>query len=454
MPDDPTPPESQTPGTAGGASEPGPYPDTITPDAPAGGGGPRSERPPGDVSPHGAEPDDHLIWAAPGDAAGARRRARRLRLPAALAAAAILGGGLVAAGEQVFGVGGGTPGQLSIANGSRTPTVATGGIDAAVVAAKVQPAIVDVSSQVMGVGGVGTSAGTGMIVTGSGAVVTNNHVVQGATSVRVQMPSRHRSYPARVIAVDPSQDIALLQMTGVSGLPTVTFANRSSIRVGEAVVAIGNAYGLGGAPSVTSGTIVATNRAVTASDGLASSEHLTGMLETNASLARGDSGGPLVDAAGHVVGMDTAANTSPNAQASGTIAFAIPSGRLTQVVRAIQDGAPRASIVRTRTAFLGVDVENATGGGAFGVPGTGPGTGASTTRGALVVAVVPRTPAAQIGLQPGDIIVSADGRRVTTRSVLSAVIKSKRPGQRITLTWQAGATTSRSAVTLAEGPVA
>ncbi|HUY96641.1 MAG TPA: trypsin-like peptidase domain-containing protein [Verrucomicrobiae bacterium] len=390
-------------------------------------------------------------FADPGDAPGAPRR--WLRFPAALALAALVGGGLVAGGEQILGSHGGSP-SLSIASGARTPTVATSGIDASSVAAKVEPAVVDVSARVLEVGGTGTSAGTGMIVTSGGEVLTNNHVVAGATSITVTLPARHQSFPARVIAVDPTQDIALLQLEGAGGLPTVTFANPVSVHLGEPVVAIGNAYGIGGTPSVSSGTIVALDRAVTASDGVASSEHLVGMLQTNAQLARGDSGGPLVDASGDIVGMDTAAATSPNPASTSTTAFSIPSGRLTSVVSSIQRGSHSALLVRTRTAFLGIDVGTTQTAANFGFPGYGDGTPAPSVPGALVLAVIPGTPAAASGLQPGDVITAADGHPVRSPAQLKSVIKTRRPGQSLSLTWQAGATVSHGTVQLAPGPVA
>ncbi len=427
--------------------------DEPTPYAPEGssGGVPPAEQA------EQAEPGDPDAWSPAGDHETARRRRHRLRLPAALAAAAIVGGGLVVAGEQVTRIGGGPSPQLSIASGSHTPAVTTGGIDAAAVAARVEPAVVDVTAQVLELGGTGTSAGTGMIVTSRGEVVTNNHVVQGSTSVSVEVPAQHRSYAARVIAVDPSRDIALLQMEGASGLPTVTFANPVDVRVGEPVVAIGNAYGLGGTPAVSSGTIVALDRPVTASNGQSSSEHLTGMLQTNARLARGDSGGPLVDASGDVVGMDTAAATTPFSAQTSTIAFAIPSGRVTSVVGSIQRGTQSAAILRTPPAFLGVDVSTSGPGLNGGIPGFGGDGGVGTvpqTPGALVLAVVPGTPAAQLGLQPGDVITSAAGHPITSRGALRAIIVGRRPGQRLALNWLAGPTRYHGTVTLATGPVA
>ena len=125
------------------------------------------------------------------------------------------------------------------------------------VAASVDPAVVDINTVFQTATGSGTAAGTGIIVTSTGEVLTNNHVVEGATSITVQIAGRTGSYTASVLGVDPTADVALIQVNGVSGLHTATFADTSTLQVGESVVAIGNAGGVGGAPSVTQGTIVA-----------------------------------------------------------------------------------------------------------------------------------------------------------------------------------------------------
>jgi S1-C subfamily serine protease len=116
--------------------------------------------------------------------------------------------------------------------------------------------VVDINTVFQTANGSGTAAGTGIILTSTGEVLTNNHVVEGATSITVQIAGRAGSYAAYVIGVDPTADVAIIQIHGVSGLPTATLADSSTLQRGESVVAIGNAGGAGGAPSVTQGTIV------------------------------------------------------------------------------------------------------------------------------------------------------------------------------------------------------
>ena len=165
-------------------------------------------------------------------------------------------------------------------------------IDVAAVAAATDPAVVDVDTALDALEGGGTGAGTGMVVSPGGLVVTNNHVVQGADTVTVVVPG-HGGHPASVIGTDPSADIAVLKVSGLSGLPTVKFGDSSSATVGLPVVAIGNALGLGGAPTVTQGIISAPGRTITATDETGSNpETLHGLLQTDAPIAPGNSGGP------------------------------------------------------------------------------------------------------------------------------------------------------------------
>src|SRR5205823_8336056 len=149
----------------------------------------------------------------------------------------------------------------------------------AAIAAKVSPAIVDINTVL----GNGAAAGTGMLISSTGEILTNNHVVNGSTSITVTVQGRSQRYSAHVVGVDISQDIAVIQIDGsVSGLPTVKFADSSSLTLGERVVALGNALGRGGAPNVTSGQITALDQTITASSGGSSSETLNGMIQSDA----------------------------------------------------------------------------------------------------------------------------------------------------------------------------
>src|SRR5882672_953338 len=196
----------------------------------------------------------------------------------------------IAAGGSGIGVGWG------LAKALRTPTAvqspiaiasptapSNGAIDDNGIAAKVSPAIVDINT----VTGTGQAAGTGMIITSDGQVLTNHHVVDGSITIHVTISGRSGTFTAHVVGVAPSADVALIQIEGVSGLPTVSFGSSSTVKVGDSVVAMGNALGLGGAPSVSTGTVTGLNQTITASEGNGQSEQLTGMIESNAPISPG-----------------------------------------------------------------------------------------------------------------------------------------------------------------------
>src|SRR5437773_753225 len=136
----------------------------------------------------------------------------------------------------------------------------------------------------------GSAARTGMVLTSSGEVLTNNHVIRGATSIKVTAVATGRTYTAKVVGTDPADDVAVLQLQGASGLKTIGTTDSSKLAVGTAVVALGNAYGAGGTPSVVTGNIVALDQTITAGDaGGGAAEQLSGLIETNAALQPGDS---------------------------------------------------------------------------------------------------------------------------------------------------------------------
>ena len=185
------------------------------------------------------------------------------------------------------------------------------------IAAKVDPGLVDVNVT-FGYQNVG-GAGTGIVLTSDGEVLTNNHVIDGATKISVTDLGNGQTYPAAVVGYDSTHDIAVLQLQGASGLRTATLS-KSAPTVGEEVVAIGNVGGRGGTPTTAGGSITGLNQSITASDSLdGTNEQLTGLIETNADVQEGDSGGSLVNSAGQVIGMDTAASSSYSFQSqSGT----------------------------------------------------------------------------------------------------------------------------------------
>jgi S1-C subfamily serine protease len=279
----------------------------------------------------------------------------------------------------------------------------------------------------------GQAAGTGMVLTSSGEVLTNNHVIRGATSIRVSVPGTGRSYAAKVVGYDISDDVAVLQLSGASHLKTVTLG--SSAKVGQAVKAVGNAGGTGTLVSAP-GVVTGIARAITVSDEQGSTARLTGLIETNAALRPGDSGGPLLNAAGRVVGMNTAASTGYGVQdMAASDGYAIPIAKAAAIAKRIEAGQASAKIHVGGTAFLGVALAPA----AYGT-------------GAAVASVVPGGPAAKARLVPGNVIVSLDGRSVTSTASLGAIVLREKPGAQVALAYVDGAGTHTVTVTLASGP--
>jgi S1-C subfamily serine protease len=278
------------------------------------------------------------------------------------------------------------------------------------------PSVVDIDTSVDEDNGVGESAGSGMILTSSGEVLTNNHVVEDAATISVVIYGRQRPVAARVVGVDTVHDVALLQLTGVGPLPHVALGDSGDLKVGEGVVAIGNALGIGGPPAVTAGAVSALDQSITAtSEVTPGSERLKGLIETDAQIQPGDSGGPLINAAGRVVGMVTAAVTT---EGGAPIGFAIPINQAMAIAKNIEKGVATNGIIVGLSAFLGVEVQGVTS-GRGGAPATG----------AFVVAVVPGGPAATAGVVRGDTITSMDGRALSDEpSSLSGILHALRPG--------------------------
>lgn len=263
----------------------------------------------------------------------------------------------------------------------------------------------------------GAAAGSGMVLTSSGTVLTNNHVIAGATTIRVVVPATSHSYSARVVGYDRTADVALLRLSGASNLRTVTVSHAKP-SIGQAVTAIGNAGGTGSLTPAR-GTITGLNRSIVASDGQSSPEQLTGLIETDAGVQPGDSGGPLLDTAGRVLGMDTAASANSAYAANASDAYAIPIGRAIAIAKEIALGKASSTVHVGATAFLGVEVQTA--GNDLGV----------SSSGAVIAGVVPNGPAANAGLVPGDVITAIDGRSISTAEQVSPLILAKKPGAKI-----------------------
>jgi S1-C subfamily serine protease len=293
-------------------------------------------------------------------------------------------------------------------------------VNVTTVVRRVNPGVVDVNSQLGPENG--GAAGTGMVLNASGEVLTNNHVVDGATSVQVVDVGNGRTYTASVVGTDKADDVAVLQLQGASGLSTVTTGDSSNVAVGNAVAAFGNAGGIGGTPSVASGHVTGLGQSITAYDDVMnSSENLTGLIQTDAAIQPGDSGGPLVDSQGRVIGMDTAASSSMHFRSQGSMAgFAIPINRALSIAAQIEHGTASGSIHIGPTAFLGIAISS---------------TQQTGTPGVVVGSVIAGEPAQNIGLQAGDVITAVDGVNVTTPTQLTQEMQKLHPGQTVSVSW-------------------
>jgi len=365
--------------------------------------------------------------------------------------------------QQSQGNGQGTGNGLGLGNGpgsgngsGNASGAAVGDATLRAVKAAVEPGLVDITSNLRYEDG--TAAATGMVISSNGLVLTNNHVIDATTGLSAAVVETGKRYPARVLGYDKTADVAVLQLVGASGLRTVPLGDSGTVKLGDGVVAIGNAAGTGGA-AVVGGSITGLNQTITASDQGSGngSETLHGMLETNANIIPGDSGGPLSSTAGKVIGMDTAAASGSFGDTEPNVGFAIPIKRALSIARQIVAGRGSSSIQIGLTGFLGVLVWPTTqsspstqqrlqaeAGGAIGRPGSClntdvnapvPPTVAPVSQGALVDGVLCGTAAVKAGLSGGDVITAVNGQPVTSPTSLDSLMAHYRPGQSVQVTW-------------------
>lgn len=332
-----------------------------------------------------------------------------------------------------YAIHGTAPGSTTTATTSGgTPVAGTTNVSA--IAGKVAPALVDVYTTLAyrTAGG----AGTGMVVTSTGLVITNNHVIAGATSIKAIDLGNGKTYTASILGYDVSHDVAVLQLQGASGLPTATVA-RSAVRVGTKVVAVGNAGG-NGPPTAAAGVVTGLDRAITALSELSgTTEHLTGLIETDAAIQSGQSGGALVNRRGRVVGMVTAGSSGFAVSQSDSRGYAVPAQAFGPIVGDIVAGRASATVHVGATAILGVRVM------------------ATQTTGAFVVDVMSTSPAATAGIAPGDRIVGLSGQPVRSPDTVSRVLAAAQPGTRVHVDLVDPAGQARSVtVVLVAGPPA
>ena len=299
-------------------------------------------------------------------------------------------------------------------------------------AAAVAPQLVNISTRFGYNNAVG--AGTGIVIDPGGIVLTNNHVISGATDIRAFSIGNGQSYGVDVVGYDRTQDVAVLQLRGAGGLPAAAIGG--GVAVGEPLTALGNAGGGGGAPAAVSGKVVALNQTVSATDTLTgATENLGGLIQVDAPIKPGDSGGPLINQGGQVVGMNTAATDSY--KMSGGQGFAIPIGQAMGVADAIRGGAGSNTVHIGPTAFLGLGVMDNGG------------------NGARVERVVGSGPAAGAGITAGDVITAVDGTPINGATSMTDVLVPHHPGDTITVALHAKSGGDRTVnVTLADGPPA
>jgi S1-C subfamily serine protease len=350
------------------------------------------------------------------------------------------------------------------------------------------------------------AAGTGMVINaGSGLVLTNNHVIENATKITATVAATGQNFQAKVVGYDVTGDIALIQLQHPSGLHQVPLGDSAKVKAGDAVTALGNAEGRSEIIPAA-GHITGVNRSITASDqgGAVQSETLHGMLQTDAGIVSGDSGGPLVNAAGQVIGMDTAGNDVRLPDQQAAAGFAIPVNTALSVASEIAAGHASSTISIGYPPFIGVYVgqgtssdpqqqaaaqqqqqNNGFGGNGFGGNGFGgngfggngsagngsagsgpdqscytndsnlptPSTIAPVSSGTLVVGTICSGPAAAAGMAAGSVITSLNGQTVGAPQSLHTQLTKYRPGDAVSLTWVTPSGQQRTAnVTLTAGP--
>jgi S1-C subfamily serine protease len=285
----------------------------------------------------------------------------------------------------------------------------------------------------------GFIAGTGMVLTPGGLVLTNNHVVADTSGLTAQLAGRGPVYRAVVIGVDPTQDVAVIQLEGATGLPITPFDLSGSLGVGDPVTGLGNALGRDRAPVAAKGTVTSLDETILVEDQEATIvETLDGVVCFNAPIQPGDSGGPLLEASGRVIGMDTAGALNAGTGASSKWGCAIPITRAMTIAHEIESGTPSPYIDTGHRGVLGVAVVNSTG-----------------VQGCVVTTVTAGEAGSGAGLTPGDVITIVAGIPVTSASDFNIVMQDRRPGDDVTVTWRDvyGAAHSAAAV-LGAGPPA
>lgn len=276
----------------------------------------------------------------------------------------------------------------------------------------------------------GTGAGTGLVLDADGTVVTNHHVVDGATKIEVTVVATGQTYEATYVGGDAVTDVAVLRLEGASGLTPVDLSDDAA-QVGDEITAVGDAGGDGGTLTAAPGTVSALGQDITveATDGSAS--RLTDLIQMDAYVVPGDSGGAVLDDEGEVVGMNVAASRDTR----NVTGYAIPIATVESIVDQIEAGDESGDVELGYSGYLGVGLD-------------------PSASSPVVTQVIDDTAAEDAGLAVGDTITAVDGEAVRTAEALRAAIAAHDPGERVTITWTTSdADTESATVTLGEGPV-
>lgn len=308
----------------------------------------------------------------------------------------------------------------------------SGSVDVGAVAEQVGPSVVTISADIAATssnssGGEGVSIGTGVIISADGEIVTNAHVVEGTTDIRVRLAGQTEPMPAELVASDIGNDLALLRIEA-DDLQAATFADSAAPELGDEVVAIGFALALDGAPSVTQGIVSAVDRTIQTGAGA-----LDGLIQTDAAISSGNSGGPLVDADGNIIGINTAVLRNTMTTAASNIGFAISAAEAVPVLEALRQqgaGEPR------REGYLGIALRDRFDGG----------------QGAIVTDVEDGTPAAGAGIRNGDVVIAVDGSTTNDAAGVIAAVRDREPGDEIDIVALRDGAEQNFTVTLAERP--
>lgn len=363
----------------------------------------------------------------PDDPAQAEKRAMRKRIrrtTVATVAAVVISAAVTGTVVHVIDDSshGSATAAASVTSTSKLPSAAAVSSSVKSALAKIEPSVVIINDTVTaspngrggGFGGFGgfeeSGAGTGIIISADGEVVTNAHVVNGASNIKVTLPNNGGTHDASIVGIDTSKDLAVIKISGVSGLTPATFANSDTVSVGDSVIAVGNALGYGGSPTVTEGIVSAKGRSLQDTE-----DSLTGLLQTDAAINPGNSGGPLVDENGDVIGINVAVATGNGSEPAQNIGFTIPSNTVVADLPSLKAGKTSSGNSTQSATYLGVQVTDA-------------------QNGAGIVAVQPGSPADTAGLQPGDVITKFDSTTITDGTDLQNAVRGQKPGATVTLT--------------------